>query len=41
MIYGWKVDYEEALRRSGLERLNHRRVALVERFSVRLSENER
>ena len=41
IIFGWDISYSEALRKSGLERLDVRRSILRERFVVKLSENAR
>ena len=40
-IYSWDVSYEQALKRSGLDRLDIRRSNLIERFAKKLSVNER
>ena len=39
IIYGWDMSYSEALRKSGLERLDVRRSILRECFVVKLSKN--
>ena len=41
VIYGWDVSYELALARSGLDRLDIRRVKLVEKFSLKMANNPR
>ena len=41
VIYGWEVSYKDALVRAKIERLDHRRQGLVERFVLRLSSNPR
>ena len=41
IIFGWDTSYAVCLERSGLEWLNNRRQAFVEKFVVKLSLNQR